>query len=148
MDNSFATDLDAHSWVALAIFLFALVFVIRPVRVHITKSITLHFNLATAPPLGLVVLLASQTIHWKTIADGFLGTNVGVQPYAIMLLFYSLASLLALYAGEIWIHWLILDTRLTFAFHLTLLDSFNTVRFGCHVKQAIVDIWHSLSSLS
>ncbi|CDS11232.1 hypothetical protein LRAMOSA03495 [Lichtheimia ramosa] len=91
MDNSFATDLDAPSWVALAIFLFALVFVIRPVRVHITKSITLHFNLATAPPLGLVVLLASQTIHWKTIADGFLGTNVGVQPYAIMLLFYSLA---------------------------------------------------------
>ncbi|KAI7874890.1 hypothetical protein K492DRAFT_168747 [Lichtheimia hyalospora FSU 10163] len=86
-----ATDLDAHSWVALAIFLFALVFVIRPVRVRITKRITLHFNLATVPPLGLVVLLASQTIHWQTIADGFLGTNVGVEPYAIMLLFYSLA---------------------------------------------------------
>lgn len=54
----------------------------------------------------------------------------------------------SLYAGENWIHWLILDARLTFAFHLTLLDSFNTVRFGYHVKQAIVDIWHSLSSLS
>lgn len=93
MDSIAATDLDAHSWVALAIFLFALVFVIRPVHVRINKHISLHFNLATAPPLGLVVLLASQTIHWQTIADGFLGTNVGVEPYAIMLLFYSLVSI-------------------------------------------------------
>ncbi|CDH51412.1 protein [Lichtheimia corymbifera JMRC:FSU:9682] len=112
MDSIAATDLDAHSWVALAIFLFALVFVIRPVHVRINKHISLHFNLATAPPLGLVVLLASQTIHWQTIADGFLGTNVGVEPYAIMLLFYSLLD------------------RLTFAFRLIQLDSSNIVLFG------------------
>lgn len=85
-------ELDAHSWVALAIFLVAVVFVIRPVKIALKFGLTLHLNLATVPPLGILILLCSQTIDWATIRDGILGTNVGVKPYAIMLLFYSLAS--------------------------------------------------------
>ncbi|KAI9319660.1 hypothetical protein BX666DRAFT_1853488 [Dichotomocladium elegans] len=83
-------NLDTHSWIALAIFLCAIVFVIRSVTIHLWK-ITIHLNLATAPPLGIVILLASKTITWQTVGDGFIGSKLGVQPYSIMLLFYSLA---------------------------------------------------------
>ncbi|ORY97846.1 hypothetical protein BCR43DRAFT_530787 [Syncephalastrum racemosum] len=84
--------LDAHSWVALAFFLFALVFVIKPFQLHV-KFIPwpIYLNLATMPALSVLILLCSQTIHIQTVRDGVLGTNVGMQPYAIMLLFYSLA---------------------------------------------------------
>ncbi|KAI8147737.1 hypothetical protein BJV82DRAFT_593163 [Fennellomyces sp. T-0311] len=89
LDNA---GLNAHSWVALAIFLASLVFVIRPFEFYLPKlGWRVYLNLATMPPLGVLILLASQTINWVTIRDGLLGNNVGVQPYAIMLLFYSLA---------------------------------------------------------
>ncbi|KAI7853115.1 citrate transporter-domain-containing protein [Circinella umbellata] len=88
------SELDSHSWVALAIFLAALVFVIRPVDFALPKiGWRVYFNLATAPPLGVLILLASHTIDWINIRDGLLGNNMGVEPYAIMLLFYSLAYL-------------------------------------------------------
>ena len=91
MDTANNAELNAHSWVALAIFLASLVFVIRPFEFHLPKlGWRIYFNLATVPPLGVLILLASQTINWITIRDGLLGNNVGVQPYAIMLLFYSL----------------------------------------------------------
>ncbi|KAI9496025.1 citrate transporter-domain-containing protein [Zychaea mexicana] len=87
-------ELNAYSWVALAIFLAALVFVIRPFEFSLPKiGWRLYLNLATAPPLGVLILLASKTIDWINIRDGLLGHNIGVEPYAIMLLFYSLAYL-------------------------------------------------------
>ena len=85
------SELNSHSWVALAIFLAALVFVIRPVDFALPKiGWRVYFNLATAPPLGVLILLASHTIDWINIRNGLLGNNMGVEPYAIMLLFYSL----------------------------------------------------------
>ncbi|KAI9251385.1 hypothetical protein BDA99DRAFT_201050 [Phascolomyces articulosus] len=87
-------ELNSHSWVALAIFLTALIFVIRPLEFALPKlGWRVYLNLATAPPLGVLILLASHTIDWINIRDGLLGNNMGVEPYAIMLLFYSLAYL-------------------------------------------------------
>jgi hypothetical protein len=54
-------------------------------------SITL--NLATAPILIVFLLKASQCIPWSVIRDGITGGSSGVQPFNIMILFFSLAYL-------------------------------------------------------
>lgn len=89
LDRRDQDELDARSWVALAVFFVVIVFVIRPVRFKVFR-IPVSLDLATVPLLGVIILLASQTMTGTTLRDGFLGSNLGVQPYAIMLLFYSL----------------------------------------------------------
>lgn len=102
LDRRDRDELNAHSWVALAVFLVVIVFVIRPVRLKVFR-IPVPLDLATVPLLGVIILLASQTMTGTTLRDGFLGTNLGVQPYAIMLLFYSLVTLQAKVLTAMWI---------------------------------------------
>ncbi|KAI8093351.1 arsenical pump membrane protein-domain-containing protein [Halteromyces radiatus] len=92
-----STNLDAYSWVTLTFFLLAIVFVIRPVKIPLGKRQTsttkrwyLYLNLATAPPLAVLILLLCQATDITTIKIGLIG-SLGIQPYSILILFYSLA---------------------------------------------------------
>jgi len=50
-------------------------------------------NIATAPVLGVLFLLATRSIEGNSIRDGIVGApGSGVEPYAVMILFFSLVS--------------------------------------------------------
>ncbi|KAF9206042.1 hypothetical protein BGZ49_003115 [Haplosporangium sp. Z 27] len=115
-------DLDVHSWLVVVTFMIVIVIVIRPIRIplpipSITKNahpvlpntatyapaaeskskwsnfpyhITL--NIATAPVIGVLFLLATKSINKESIRDGIIGEpSSGIEPYAVMILFFSLA---------------------------------------------------------
>ncbi|KAI9015250.1 hypothetical protein CLU79DRAFT_765827 [Phycomyces nitens] len=82
--------LDAYSWVTLAVFLLSIVPVIRPFKIPFFRQTHIHLNLATSPPLGVLILLIVRAIPITAVRDGCIGTK-GIQPYAILILFYSLA---------------------------------------------------------
>ncbi|KAF9088133.1 hypothetical protein BGX23_007609 [Mortierella sp. AD031] len=49
-------------------------------------------DIATAPVLGVMFLLATRSIHSQSVRDGIMGEPYsGVEPYAVMVLFFSLA---------------------------------------------------------
>ncbi|CEG72487.1 hypothetical protein RMATCC62417_08040 [Rhizopus microsporus] len=83
------SSLTAYSYVTIAIFLLVVLLVIKPVTIRI-KKIKLYFNLSTAPPLGVLILLICRAINFDVVGKGFLGT-LGIQPWSILILFYSLA---------------------------------------------------------
>ncbi|KAI8370360.1 uncharacterized protein BYT42DRAFT_85368 [Radiomyces spectabilis] len=83
-------QLNAYSYVTLCLFLVALIPVIHPVTLRLGRRIKLRFNLATAPPLAVLILLICRAIDFDIVGKGCLGSQ-GVEPYAIMILFYSLA---------------------------------------------------------
>jgi hypothetical protein len=59
------------------------------------KKIPYHFTLdiATAPVLGVLFLLATKSIGGDSVRDGIVGApESGVEPYAVMILFFSLVS--------------------------------------------------------
>ncbi|KAL0097470.1 hypothetical protein J3Q64DRAFT_1844768 [Phycomyces blakesleeanus] len=82
--------LDAYSWVTLVIFLLSIVPVIRPFKIPFFRQTHIRLNLATSPPLGVLILLIIRAIPITTVRDGCIG-SMGIQPYAILILFYSLA---------------------------------------------------------
>ncbi|KAI8380558.1 hypothetical protein EDC96DRAFT_4358 [Choanephora cucurbitarum] len=82
--------LNAYSYVILAIFLLVIILVIRPVKIRLHRRIKIYLNIATVPPLGILILLICRAIDFNVVARGFLGT-AGVQPWSVMILFYSLA---------------------------------------------------------
>ncbi|KAL1916631.1 uncharacterized protein VTP21DRAFT_5335 [Calcarisporiella thermophila] len=90
------SGLNVHSWLALNTFLVVIFLVIVPVRIPIRwrKQLLGHvvLDLATAPALGVLFLLATGSMHIEQVRDGFLGT-AGIQPYSVMILFYALAYL-------------------------------------------------------
>ncbi|KAF9351708.1 hypothetical protein BGX26_010343 [Mortierella sp. AD094] len=52
----------------------------------------LTLNIATAPVIGVLFLLATKSINGETLRDGIVGEpNSGIEPYAVMILFFSLA---------------------------------------------------------
>lgn len=57
-------------------------------------------GLATAPVIGVLLLLASTSIGGETLRNGIVGIQ-GVKPYDIMTLFISLVSLASLLATPI-----------------------------------------------
>ncbi|KAI8583362.1 hypothetical protein K450DRAFT_223270 [Umbelopsis ramanniana AG] len=86
--------LNAFSWVALATFLVVIVFVVFPVRIKLgacgKPNWRITLDIATAPILGIIFLLATTTIKPYVVLRGFLG-SAGIQPWGVMILFYSLA---------------------------------------------------------
>ncbi|KAG0325895.1 hypothetical protein BG004_003073 [Podila humilis] len=59
-------------------------------RKRFAYSLTL--NIATAPVIGVLFLLATSSIGGHTLKNGIVGApNSGVEPYAVMVLFFSLA---------------------------------------------------------
>lgn len=82
------SSLTAYSYVTIAIFLLVVLLVIKPVTIRI-KKIKLYFNLSTAPPLGVLILLICRAVDFDVVRKGFLGT-LGIQPWSILILFYSL----------------------------------------------------------
>ena len=82
----------------------SIIFVIKAVTirippVHLSNAplralqLSIPLNLATAPVFVVLLLKATQCIPWSVIADGITGGGSGVQPYNIMILFFSLAYL-------------------------------------------------------
>ncbi|KAF9572578.1 hypothetical protein EC968_009649 [Mortierella alpina] len=52
----------------------------------------LTLDIATAPVLGVLLLLATRSIDGKSVLNGIVGEpSSGVEPYAVMILFFSLA---------------------------------------------------------
>ncbi|KAF9289630.1 hypothetical protein BGZ68_008940 [Mortierella alpina] len=52
----------------------------------------LTLDIATAPVLGVFFLLATRSINGKSVLNGIVGEpSSGVEPYAVMILFFSLA---------------------------------------------------------
>ena len=52
----------------------------------------LTLGIASAPVLGVLFLLATKSIDGESIRDGIVGApGTGVEPYAVMILFFSLA---------------------------------------------------------
>lgn len=51
----------------------------------------LTLDIATAPVLGVFFLLATRSINGKSVLNGIVGEpSSGVEPYAVMILFFSL----------------------------------------------------------
>lgn len=82
--------MDYHSprsIVTLVFFLISIFFILCPVCIHRTP---ISLNLAIAPPLCVLILLASTCIPISVVWDGIKGTD-GVKPYNILILFFGLA---------------------------------------------------------
>ena len=111
------SDLNGHSGLILAVFIIVSAFVIWPVRIPFLgfiqtallktckalriigpqdytrlskKRLYFPLSLKTAPPIGVLLLLATTTINGSTIALGVKGDNT-VKPYDVLVLFISLA---------------------------------------------------------
>lgn len=84
--------LSTDSYVAIVIFLLVIALVIRPVTVRVGPHIKIYLNISTVPPLGVLILLICRAIDFDVVGRGFLG-SFGVQPWAILILFYSLVKL-------------------------------------------------------
>ena len=82
-----ANNYDAKSIVTLIFFVISIFFILCPVRIPGTKF---KLTLATAPPICVLILLASTCIPILVVWDGIRGTN-GVKPYNILILFFGLA---------------------------------------------------------
>ncbi|KAG9785591.1 hypothetical protein KCU88_g2448, partial [Aureobasidium melanogenum] len=110
--------LNGHSGFILAVFCIVSAFVIWPVRIPIPTALgrlivsclrrtriipassyhelsqlqPLHFSLSlkTAPVIGVILLLATTTIHGSTIRLGIVGDET-IKPYDVLVLFISLA---------------------------------------------------------
>jgi Na+/H+ antiporter NhaD/arsenite permease-like protein len=99
-------SIGVYAWVTLAIFVLAIVPVIRPFKIPLGKrsrrsSTTttttrkakrwhIYLNLATGPPLAVLILLVCGATNMTVIKNGLVG-SLGIQPYSILILFYSLA---------------------------------------------------------
>jgi hypothetical protein len=81
--------LTTYSYVAIVIFLLVVILVIRPLHIRVNKHVKIYLNISTVPPLGVLILLACRAINFDVVGRGFLG-SLGVQPWAILILFYSL----------------------------------------------------------
>ncbi|KAL0143340.1 arsenical pump membrane protein-domain-containing protein [Mucor lusitanicus] len=90
MADANTATLTAYSYVTIVIFLLVVILIIRPVKIRIGPHIKIYLNISTVPPLGVLILLVCRAINFDVVGRGFLGT-LGVQPWAIMILFYSLA---------------------------------------------------------
>lgn len=89
MADANTATLTAYSYVTIVIFLLVVILIIRPVKIRIGPHIKIYLNISTVPPLGVLILLVCRAINFDVVGRGFLGT-LGVQPWAIMILFYSL----------------------------------------------------------
>ncbi|KAI8090749.1 hypothetical protein BDF21DRAFT_377959 [Thamnidium elegans] len=90
MVDPITATLSTYSYVAIVIFLLVVSLVIRPVTIRIGPRVKVYLNISTVPPLGVLILLLCRTIDFSVVKIGFLG-SFGVQPWAILILFYSLA---------------------------------------------------------
>ncbi|KAK3832439.1 MAG: arsenical pump membrane protein-domain-containing protein [Linnemannia gamsii] len=86
--------LTAHSWLVVITFMVVIAVVIHPIRTKQKLIFPYHItlNIATAPVLGVLFLLATRSIEGNSVRDGIVGApESGVEPYAVMILFFSLA---------------------------------------------------------
>ncbi|KAK3830093.1 MAG: arsenical pump membrane protein-domain-containing protein [Linnemannia elongata] len=96
MDPPNETNLTAHSWLSVITFLVVIAIVIHPIRIPLpipkTFPYDITLDIATAPVLGVLFLLATRSINGQSVRDGIMGEpSSGVEPYAVMVLFFSLA---------------------------------------------------------
>lgn len=115
-DIGLSQNLNGHSGFLLAVFILVSAFVIWPIRIpipkplqrvglslakifrilgpeeyerHINAKLSFPVSLQTAPVIGVVLLLATTTIHGSTIKLGIKGDE-NVKPYDVLVLFISL----------------------------------------------------------
>ncbi|KAJ3109346.1 hypothetical protein HDU96_007258, partial [Phlyctochytrium bullatum] len=83
---------SAVSVLSLVAFALAIIPVLWPFRIPIwaRRHFYLDLNLVTSPWLATIFLLATRSISPSTVWSGLVGTQ-DLQPYSIMVLFYSIA---------------------------------------------------------
>ncbi|KAJ3412130.1 hypothetical protein HDV05_001168 [Chytridiales sp. JEL 0842] len=94
--------LTVHSYLSLTVFTLIILLCIHPIRLrippfllsaavpHFLRRLRIPLNLATAPPLGVLILLVSQSIGVNELKDGVLGGD-DIKPYSILILVFALA---------------------------------------------------------
>ncbi|KAJ3206620.1 hypothetical protein HDU67_008044 [Dinochytrium kinnereticum] len=84
--------LTVSSYLCLVFFLLAIIPVLHPFRIPLTPSRSHHLplNLITSPPLAILLLLLTRSIDFTVLRSGLTGTPQ-LQPYSILILFYSIA---------------------------------------------------------
>ncbi|KND01194.1 hypothetical protein, variant [Spizellomyces punctatus DAOM BR117] len=92
-----ADNLTAFSWLSLIVFAIVIFFCIHPLRVPIPFThgrfgvSHIWLDIATAPIVGILVLLATTSINGLVLRDGIVGSEHGIQPYSVVLLIFALA---------------------------------------------------------
>jgi len=78
--------------VSLLVLIFVIVVLIHPFKIHLRfrRTITLKFDFSIAPIIGVFVLLITNAMTPLDAWQGFVGDQ-NLQPYAIIILFFSLA---------------------------------------------------------
>eukprot|EP00158_Paraphelidium_tribonemae_P002853 Partr_v1_DN25726_c1_g2_i1_m74578 putative Arsenical pump membrane protein len=89
-------SLTWKSYVSLITVFIALGFVIRPVKLKLPRLFKwlpeyIEIDCATAPFLATLFLLATTCLSDNDIVLGIVGVEGGLRPYAIIILFFSLA---------------------------------------------------------
>ncbi|KAJ3009790.1 hypothetical protein HKX48_007746 [Thoreauomyces humboldtii] len=91
--------LTVSSWVTLITFAVVILLCIRPLRFPTParfrredgRRLTLALDIASAPVLGVLFLLATTSIDGQVVKDGFLGSPSGIQPFSVVILVFALA---------------------------------------------------------
>ncbi|TPX57603.1 hypothetical protein PhCBS80983_g03748 [Powellomyces hirtus] len=92
-----ADSLTAHSWVTLTCFAIVILFCIYPLQLPLLiplgrgRTWRVSLDLATTPVLGVLFLLATTSISGQVVADGFVGSPEGIQPFSVVILVFALA---------------------------------------------------------
>ena len=84
-------DLSFSSWAGLVICFFVIATVIRPLRLSFRGKV-LILDFASTPLLAVATLLATCIVPPKVVVKGIVGDD-NIQPWTIVILFYSLAYL-------------------------------------------------------
>ncbi|KAJ3335964.1 hypothetical protein HDU93_003999 [Gonapodya sp. JEL0774] len=89
-DSNDDPPLSVRSWVGLVTFFVSVAFCIHPVHIRIPNGWFIPLDVGTAPIIGVALLAAIGAIGATEFRNGFLGTG-DIQPYAIVVLIFSLA---------------------------------------------------------
>ncbi|KAI9093106.1 arsenical pump membrane protein-domain-containing protein [Phlyctochytrium arcticum] len=91
--------LTVYSWICLITFAVVIIFCIRPQKIPIPFSyshkrhrrLAFPLDIATAPIIGILFLLATTSIGGTPLKDGIVGSEEGIQPYSVVILIFALA---------------------------------------------------------
>jgi Na+/H+ antiporter NhaD/arsenite permease-like protein len=92
-DNENLASPNAFSWVTLVVFFVAIALVIRPVRFRVPccgRKFSVVVGFVLAPILAVVLLAAITALPGDVILSGLRGSGL-LQPYSIIILFFSLS---------------------------------------------------------
>lgn len=88
-------NITIFSWITIIVFAAAIACCIYPIKflLPLRKPRCVTLDIATAPLLAILILLATTSIGGTVLRDGFLGSEHGIQPYSVVILIFALGKL-------------------------------------------------------